>query len=69
MLKRDAIIIANARKLIKASKKTTNCQLYMNLFGTGMGTAIKRCIDLGLDPDSNNTFYDSMVDYIEKSAP
>ncbi len=50
---RDLIIMANARRLIKRTRMP-NHVLYAELFGTGSTTAFKRCIDLGLDPDSNS---------------
>ena len=67
-IKRDALIMANARRLIKANKITSNGRLYMELFGTGLTTARTRCIkDLGLDPDDNVTSYNAMVDFIDSS--
>jgi hypothetical protein len=63
-LKKEALIIANARRLIKASKKTINWELYSELFGTGSTTAINRCSLIGLDPDSNKTSYNDMLTYI-----
>ena len=63
---RDALIMANARRLIKAHKSTSNGRLYMELFGTGMTRAVLRCKhNLGLDPDSNVTSYNEMMKYIE----
>ena len=68
-IKRDAIVMANARRLIKAKKRTRNGRLYMELFGTGMTTARRHCIDdLGIDPDSNETGYTGMMEYIEAAA-
>ena len=65
MNKRDALVMANARDLIKENKSTTNGQLYMKLFGTGSGIARERCINyLGLDPDSTMTSYQKMIRYI-----
>jgi hypothetical protein len=62
---RDAIVMANARRLIKAKKITSNGRLYMELFGTGLSTARSRCLnDLGLDPDSNKTSYTEMMAYL-----
>lgn len=67
MHKRDAIVMANARRLIKAKKLTSNGRLYMELFGTGMGTARLCCRNnLGLDPDSNVTDYSAMMAHIEQ---
>ena len=66
MRKRDAIVMANARRLIKANKITSNGRLYMELFGTGLSTARHLCINhLGLDPESNITSYNEMIKYIE----
>ena len=66
MYKRDAIVMANARRLIKAKKITSNGRLYMELFGTGLNTARICCRNnLGLDPDSNVTSYNEMMEYIE----
>lgn len=64
VLERDALIIANARRLIKANKRTSNQGLYMDLFGTGFGTARTRCIKLGCDPESNITDYTAMIESI-----
>ena len=66
MFKRDAIVMANARRLIKAKKATSNGRLYMELFGTGFTTARLCCMNnLGLDPDSNVTCYNEMMAHIE----
>ena len=67
-LKRDALIMANARRLIKARRITSNGRLYMELFGTGMGTGRARARELGLDPDGNETSYNQMCDFIDKST-
>lgn len=69
MIKRDARVMANARRLIKASKTTSNGRLYSELFGTGHGTAMMICINnLGLDPDSNETCFNKMIEHIEAKA-
>jgi len=66
VFKIKAIAMANARKLIKKSKFTNNANLYMNLFGTGMTTAIECCEkSLGLDPGSRETNYSEMLDFID----
>ena len=66
MFKRDALVMANARRLIKAKKITSNGRLYMELFGTGLGTARMCCLNnLGLDPDSNETSYNKMMQHID----
>jgi len=65
-IKTTAIVMANARSIIKAKKITSNGRLYMQLFGTGLGTARQYCRDLGLDPDSNVTCYNTMMDHIAK---
>ncbi len=66
MFKRDAIVMASARRLIKAQKITSNSRLYMELFGTGMITARYCCMNnLGLDPDSNETSYTKMMEHIQ----
>lgn len=65
LLERDAIILANARRLIKANKSTSNGHLYMELFGTGFCTARARCSEnFGLDPDSPKTDYNEMMEFI-----
>ncbi len=66
MLKRDALIMANARRLIKAHKRTSNGRLYSELFGTGSGTGRQGARELGLDPDSNVTSYTAMMQHIEQ---
>lgn len=66
MLERDALVMANARRLIKAKKMTSNAGLYMELFGTGLNTARLLCINnLGLDPESNETSYTKMMKHIK----
>ena len=66
MFERDAIVMANARRLIKAKRITSNGCLYMQLFGTGMATARICCTNnLGLDPDGNETSYTKMMKHIE----
>ena len=65
-LKRDALIMANARRLIKLSARMLNGSLYSNIFGTGHGTGRQRARELGLDPDSNKTSYQAMCDYINQ---
>jgi hypothetical protein len=46
--------MANARRLIKR-KRMPNCELYAELFGVGSTTALIRCTELGINPDSNNS--------------
>jgi hypothetical protein len=64
MLQRDALIMANARRLIKAHKRTSNGRLYSEIFGTGSGTGRQCARELGLDPDSNVTSYNAMMQHI-----
>lgn len=64
----DALIMANARRLIKAKKITSNGRLYSELFGTGNGTARLRCRELGLNPDSNATSYSMMMEFVRAAA-
>lgn len=64
MLQRDALVMANARRLIKARKITSNGRLYSEIFGTGSGTGRQGARELGLDPDSNVTSYNAMMAYI-----
>lgn len=56
-----AISMANARRIVKKKKAFSNGRLFMELFGTGMGTARDRCRMLGLDPDDNRTSYSVMM--------
>lgn len=63
----ESLVMANARRLIKANKSTSNSRLYSELFGTGYGTARKYCCKLGLDPDSNVTNYNDMMKFIIES--
>lgn len=67
-LKRDALIMANARRLIKAPKRTSNRELYSELFGTGSGTATKRCNEIGLDPDGNECNFTQMHNHIAEGG-
>jgi hypothetical protein len=64
----DALVMANARRLIKANKITSNGRLYSELFGTGMGTGQDRCRELGLDPDSNKTSYNEMIEHLKSKS-
>jgi len=64
----QALVMANARRLIKAHVRTSNGRLATDLFGTGMGTGRERCRKLGLDPDSNVTNYASMINHIEATS-
>jgi hypothetical protein len=63
-LKKTALIMANARRLIKAKAITSNDRLYYELFGTGFQSARSACKQLGLDPSSNKTNYNEMCKYI-----
>jgi len=65
-LKDDAIVMANARRLIKAKVATSNGRLYMEIFGTGMGSGRQGARGLGLDCDGNNTSLNEMLKHIEK---
>lgn len=69
VMERDALIMANARRIIKAHKATSNGRLYMELFGTGFGTARSRCRDLGCNPDIHITDYSMMIDFIRANQP
>lgn len=64
ILLRDALVMANARRIMKSKKITSNGRLYMELFGTGLGTARNRCRELGLCPDSNETSYNEMIAHL-----
>jgi len=65
-LKRDALIMANARRLIKCKARMSNGYLYSELFGTGFGTGRIRARELGLDADNNKTCYNEMCEHIDK---
>ena len=65
-LKTEALVMANARRLIKAKAITSNGILYMELFGTGMGVGRAGARSLGLDPDGNVTSYRDMCRHIAK---
>jgi hypothetical protein len=60
--------MANARQLIKANKATSNGKLFMNLFGTGFGTARSRCRQIGLNPDSNETSLSIMTPFLGEDS-
>ena len=65
MLERDALVMANARRLIKRKKATSNARLYMELFGAGQTAARVLCANtLGIDPDSNQTYFNEMMKHI-----
>jgi hypothetical protein len=67
-LKGDAIVMANARRLIKANVRTSNGRLYSELFGTGCGSGRSACRELGLNPDCNKTSYEEMCNHINSKA-
>ena len=67
-LERDALIMANTRRIMRAKRIKTNTSLYMDIFGVGMTTSISACVKLGLDPEGNETHYNSMIDYIRAEA-
>lgn len=64
-LKERALIMANARRLIKAHKATSNARLYAELFGAGNGTARCFCRDVGINPDGNETSFNGMMKRID----
>jgi len=64
LILKDALVMANARRLIKKHRSMINWVLCMELFGLGSTSAIAKCKELGLDPDSNSTSYNSMCEYI-----
>jgi hypothetical protein len=68
-LKGDAIVMANARRLIKANVRTSNGRLYSELFGTGCGSGRSACRELGLNPDCNKTSYEEMCNHINLKSP
>jgi hypothetical protein len=67
-LENDALVMANARRLIKANVRTSNGRLFSELFGTGCGTGRDLARKLGLDPDCNKTDYNKMRSYIDSQA-
>lgn len=66
-LERDALILANARKLIKRSKSMTNAELMNRLFGMGHIRVTEHCFSLGLHPDSSETNYSQMLANIKEA--
>ena len=62
MLAFKALVLANARRLIKNMNNRTLCS---ELFGCGAGTSNGLCEKLGLDPDSNKTNYGAMMLFLE----
>ena len=68
-LKRDAIVMANARRLIKSNARTSNGRLYSELFGCGCGSGRIACRELGLNPDCNKTSYQEMCNHINLKSP
>jgi len=65
-VKEAALVMANARRIVKRTTMS-NARLFMELHGSGMGTAIRYCREmLGLDPDDNKTRYNDMTLHIEQ---
>ena len=63
-VKEAALVMANARRIVKRTTMS-NARLFMELHGSGCGTARSYCRDmLGLDPDSKETNYSEMMDFI-----
>ena len=65
-LKSDLLAMCNARRLIKANKRTSNGRLASELFGMGCGSGRDYCRKLGLNPDSNETNYNKSVNQIKE---
>lgn len=63
-----ALILANARRIIKRKASMKNLSLVMELLGCGSTTAYKYCRALGLDPDSNQTCYTTMIAHIRAGS-
>ena len=63
-----ALVMANARRLIKANVRTSNGRLFSELFGTGFGTGRDSARSLGLNPDCNKTDYNQMRRHIDLEA-
>lgn len=59
-----ALVLTNARRLIKAHKSTSNGRLCSEIFGMGCGSGRQYCRELGLDPDSNETNFTVMIEFI-----
>ncbi len=64
-LKREALIMANVRRIIKRTKLTQNWVLYMDIFGVGSTSAYAACESLGLDPDGKKTSSQVMYHHID----
>lgn len=63
-VKEAALVMANARRIVKRTTMS-NGRLFMELHGSGLGTARSYCRDmLGLDPDSKETNYSEMMAFI-----
>jgi hypothetical protein len=67
-LEEDALVMANARRLIKANIRTSNGRLYSEIFGTGFGSGRDGCRQLGLNPDCNKTSYENMRAHISSKS-
>ena len=63
-----ALVMANARRLIKANVRTSNGRLFSEIFGTGFGTGRDSARSLGLNPDCNKTDYNQMRRHIDLEA-
>lgn len=61
-----AVVMANARRIIKAKKATSNALLFSQLFGSGLSSARNYCeYKLGLCAESNVTDLSEMISFIE----
>ena len=66
MLKRDAVVMANARRMVpKFRNVPTNAQLYALLFGGDLAVAADRCKRIGLEPEGKTTSYNVMIEFID----
>lgn len=63
-LKETALVMANARRIIKAKVRTSNARLFCELFGSGFGTATQWCLRLGLNPSGNETNYTEIMSHL-----
>lgn len=61
-----ALVMAGARKIANKSSATSNAGLFIDLFDSDFFTAVEWCKKLGLDPEGDQTSYNSMGEHLRQ---